>query len=46
MAAKNNLINKDHEKEENLRTLEEKVKGTPCPQKQINTPNLRYPKTA
>jgi hypothetical protein len=33
MAAKNNLINEDHEKEENLRTLEEKVKGTPLPPK-------------
>jgi hypothetical protein len=43
MAAKDNT-NEDHEKEENLRALEEKVKGNPCTPKQINTLNLRYPK--
>jgi hypothetical protein len=45
MAAKDN-INKDHEKEENLRALEEKVKGNPSAPQKNKHPKSKIPKTA
>ncbi len=44
MAAKDNT-NEDHEKEENLRALEEKVKGNPCTPKTNKHPKSKIPKT-